>query len=58
MIYYVKENVLIASEISIDDSSFAEISEEDYDARLMLAQQCREQGVEINEEMESEVELW
>ena len=44
MIYYVKENVLIASEISIDDSSFAEISEEDYDKRLMLAQQCREQA--------------
>ena len=43
MIYYVKENVLIASEISIEDSSFAEISEEDYDKRLMLAQQCREQ---------------
>lgn len=58
MMYYVNNDKLISSNISISDPSFTEITKEVYESRIALAENSREKGVKIDMNIESEVEIW
>lgn len=58
MMYYVNNNKLISSNIPIGDTLFVEITKENYELRLRIAEENREQGEKVDIDYESEVELW
>lgn len=58
MRYYVNNNRLFSVNSSICDPLFSEITKEDYEYRLSLAEAEREQGEYSNIQTGSGVEIW
>lgn len=58
MKYYVNEGKLYSTCCVLSDSSFSQITKEEYENRMKTAKETREQGVAKEPYYESEVEIW
>lgn len=58
MIYYAKDNILISTDMYLDNSQFKEITKDEYEQRIQMAIDNKEEGIPFENIVPGNCEMW